>query len=510
MATKNEIPDLLRRGIDLAREGKKADARVLFEQVTELDENNEKGWFWLASVVDTDEERRICFSNVLHINPNNEKAQRAMASLEERLKGKKKQQQDAEVVAGIPRSQFNLILGAGIAIVAVILLVGLVVIIGNNNRIASENATATTIAVVATDARIVEETAQAVGTANAIALAATQTALVPTPVPITPTSNIPTLPPEWTATPSQTPMVTSTSMPAPLGLAGRLVVWGGRDELNTGYLPVGYYNLDFGNQYTRIGNELGAHVSIAANGQRVTYERYDELLFSSVIEAINLNGTEILNLAEVYNESGLTVVGPRQPNFDAAGQRVTFAARTSNRNTYQVFLVDVGATDPAQRIRQLTDDESDYSYPAFSPDGSRIAAVRADLNSAAPGVDLVNIDASNGGKFLITNDLQTFSETMPRWSSDGVQVIYAAASANAPENNDIFTRRADGSGSSLPLYRHPSNDIYPIFSRDARYMAVASNRTGNYDIFIYDTVNQTTAQLTNAPGDEFPGGWWQP
>ncbi len=136
--------------------------------------------------------------------------------------------------------------------------------------------------------------------------------------------------------------------------------------------------------------------------------------------------------------------------------------------------------------------------------------MRADLNSAAPGVDLVNIDASNGGKFLITNDLQTFSETMPRWSSDGVQVIYAAASANAPENNDIFTRRADGSGSSLPLYRHPSNDIYPIFSRDARYMAVASNRTGNYDIFIYDTVNQTTAQLTNAPGDEFPGGWWQP
>lgn len=510
MATKNDIPELLRQGIELARQGKKAEARALFEQVTELDENNEKGWFWLASVVDSDEERRICFSNVLHINPNNEKAQRAMASLEEKLSSKRRPAED-EVIAGIPRRQFTLIVGAGIGLVVLIVLVGLVVIVGNNNRIASESATATAIAQISTQNKITEETAQAVATAAAVALAGTQTALVPTPVPVTPTSNIPTLPPTWTPTPSQTPIVTPTALPAPLGLLGRLVVWGGVDELNTGYLPVGYYNLDFGNQYNRIGSELGAHISIAANGQRVVYERYDELLFSTDLQAININGTEETNLVDFYRAAGLTIVQPKQPNIDSTGQKVTFVAKTDRRNSFQVFVVDLTpGLEDATRARQLTDDDSDYSYPAFSPDGTRVAAVRADLNSAAPGVDLVNISASDGGRFLVTNDLTTLIETTPRWSSDGLQIIYAAAPATDPTNNDIFARASSGSGSTLPIYRNPADDLFPVFSKDSRHMAFASNRTGPYEVFIYDTVTQSVAQLTTGAGDDFPGGWWQP
>jgi hypothetical protein len=44
-------------------------ARDRFEQVTELDENNERAWFYLAQVVDTDEDRCIALKNVLVINP---------------------------------------------------------------------------------------------------------------------------------------------------------------------------------------------------------------------------------------------------------------------------------------------------------------------------------------------------------------------------------------------------------------------------------------------------------
>lgn len=508
MATKNDIPELLRKGIEEARAGRTAEARTLFEQVTELDENNEKGWFWLASVVETDEERRICLSNVLHINPNNEKAQRAMAALQEKLKDKKRQQKEEEVVAGVPRSQFNLVLGGGIAVVLLILIIGIVVIVGNNNRIAAENGTATAVALAATSARQAEETAAAVATEGALAIAATQTALVPTEVPITPTSNMPTLPPTWTHTPSATPLVTATSLPAPLGLTGRIVTWGGRDELNTGYLPIGYFNLDFGNQYNRIGTALGKFISITANGQRVLYERYDPLLFSSVIEAINLNGSEVLNVAELTR--GTTIVSPQQPNFDPFGQRVTFVAKTSNRNTNQVFVVELGnVPEGVERVRQLTDEDIDYSYPVFSPDGLKIIAVRANTDSATPSVDLVNIDVATGGKFLASNDLELTLETHPQWTRDGLQVVYAGAAATSPNNRDIFIRNADGTGSALPIYRSPADDIYPILSPDARYLAFASNPAGNYDIFIYDQATQSLTQLTNSPDNEYPGGWWQ-
>ncbi|MBK8021622.1 MAG: PD40 domain-containing protein [Chloroflexi bacterium] len=511
MATRNDIPELLRRGIEAARDGKKAEARSLFEQVTELDENNEKGWFWLASVVDTDEERRICLSNVLHINPNNEKAQRAMAALEEKLKNKKRLQDNNEVIAGVSRKQFNFILGGGILLVLVILIIGLVVIVSNNNRIAAENATSTAVAVAATGTSDAIAAAAATATQAQVAFAATQTALVPTVIPITPTARIPTLPATWTPTPSNTPEITATSLPPPLELSGRLVVWSGRDELNTGYLPIGYFNLDFGNQYTRIGNEYGKFVSITGNGQRVLYERYDDLLFSSVIEAVNLNGTEQQNLAEFYSGSGITLVQPKQPNIGAFGQRIAFVAKTAQRNYFQIFVVEIGEVpEGVPRVKQLTDDDIDYSFPVFSPDGTRIAAVRTDVNTAIPSVDLVNVDVATGGKFLISSDFEATIETHPRWTHDGQQIIYAAAPSNDPNNHDILLRNANGAGTPLPLYRSPFDDIYPVMSPDQRHIAFASDRGSGYDIYVYEQANQALFQLTNNPADDFPGDWWQP
>ena len=109
MSTSNDIAELLRKGIEAAREGNKRQARELFEQVVELDEKNEKGWFWLASVVDTDDERRICLSNVLHINPNNERAKRALDALQAKAKEQKAPSREEEVVAGVTRRQMTLI-----------------------------------------------------------------------------------------------------------------------------------------------------------------------------------------------------------------------------------------------------------------------------------------------------------------------------------------------------------------------------------------------------------------
>ncbi len=513
MATKKDIPELLRQGIEAAREGRKAEAQRFFEQVTELDENNEKGWFWLASVVETDEERRICLSNVLHINPNNERAQRALAALDSKPKAKKQQNdtESDEVVAGVSQKQLRLIIGAGSVAVALILVIGLVVIVGNNNRIAAENSAATAVAAAQTAERSAIETQQAVETQAALDIGATQTAMITPTIEITTTPIIATLPPTWTYTPSPTIEATLAALPAPLGLSGRLVVWSGRDELSTGYLRLGYYNLDFGNQYTQIGSALGNYISIADNGDRVLYERYDPLLFSRVIEASNLNGTEVVNIAELYIGESITIVEPQMPDFGPFGQSVTFVAKTLNRNSNQVFVVTLGEVPPGvSRVKQLTDDDVDYTFPAFSPDGSRIVAVRSDLNSANPSVDLVNIDVSSGGKFLVTNDLSATIETHPRWTRDSRQVVYAAASANAPDNHDIFIRSADGAGSALPIYRDPSDDTFPVLSPDGRYLAFSSNRNGKIDIYVYEQNTQALSQLTNTVEADYPGEWWQP
>lgn len=78
----DNVAELLAQGKQLARSGKKDEARQLLEQVTELDAYNEDAWVWLAAVVETVEEQQICLENVLLINPDNAKAKAGLASLE--------------------------------------------------------------------------------------------------------------------------------------------------------------------------------------------------------------------------------------------------------------------------------------------------------------------------------------------------------------------------------------------------------------------------------------------
>src|SRR3954453_3610404 len=128
----------MRQGIEAAREGKKADDKNFFQQVVDADDKNEKAWMWLASVVETDEERRVCLSNALFINPNNERAQAAMAKLDARSQQAK---QDEEVMPGISRRQLLIFGGGGIAIVVLILII-FIVLTGSRN---ASNAEATRV-----------------------------------------------------------------------------------------------------------------------------------------------------------------------------------------------------------------------------------------------------------------------------------------------------------------------------------------------------------------------------
>ena len=69
-----EVKKLLRVGINAAKEGNRAEARLTLLQVTETDPNNETAWLWLASISEYPEELLVFLQNVLKINPENERA----------------------------------------------------------------------------------------------------------------------------------------------------------------------------------------------------------------------------------------------------------------------------------------------------------------------------------------------------------------------------------------------------------------------------------------------------
>ncbi len=64
----------LKEGINAAKNGNRAEARVLLLRVTESDPKNETAWLWLASISEYPEELLVFLQNVLTVNPNNERA----------------------------------------------------------------------------------------------------------------------------------------------------------------------------------------------------------------------------------------------------------------------------------------------------------------------------------------------------------------------------------------------------------------------------------------------------
>ena len=77
----NQLNRQLAAGIRAAQQGNSERARELLEGVLRRDRNNEQAWIWMASVVDSQRERRMSLERVLKINPNNQPAQAALNSM---------------------------------------------------------------------------------------------------------------------------------------------------------------------------------------------------------------------------------------------------------------------------------------------------------------------------------------------------------------------------------------------------------------------------------------------
>jgi len=76
-----QAQELLDRGIEAAKAGRKDDARKLLQGSLRLNQQSDTAWLWLASVANDKRERLLCLQKVLEINPNNEMGIKAIKAL---------------------------------------------------------------------------------------------------------------------------------------------------------------------------------------------------------------------------------------------------------------------------------------------------------------------------------------------------------------------------------------------------------------------------------------------
>ena len=148
------------------------------------------------------------------------------------------------------------------------------------------------------------------------------------------------------------------------------------------------------------------------------------------------------------------------------GQQIAFA------RDGDIHVINVDSSG----LTRLTDNSTLADYPAWSPDGTKIAF---------GGIHIMNADGSN---LMRLSDIWG---TYPDWSPNGQKIIF-------DYNGDIFVINADGSDLTR-LTDHPTQDGQAAWSPDGQKIVFSSDRDGGrYHIYVMNIDGSGLTRL--APG----------
>ena len=111
-------------------------------------------------------------------------------------------------------------------------------------------------------------------------------------------------------------------------------------------------------------------------------------------------------------------------------------------------------------------DPGDYSGPAVSPDGSRVAVAMG----PAPNRDIWILDVARGASTRFTFD--PARDDYPAWSPDGKNIAFSSTRSG---QMDLYIKPADGSGEEKLLLKTDEPKIDARWSKDGRFLLFGSS-----------------------------------
>ena len=131
----------------------------------------------------------------------------------------------------------------------------------------------------------------------------------------------------------------------------------------------------------------------------------------------------------------------------------------------------------------------DEAEPAWSPDGNWIVY----QSSCEGSYDIWKVSSAGGTQVRLTTSAAT-DEREPNWSPSGQHIAYRSNATNVDRNADgtLYVMRADGTGA----YSVAGQGRAPVFSPSGTQLAFMSQRTGSWQIYVYDFQSDTITQMT--------------
>jgi Tol biopolymer transport system component len=188
------------------------------------------------------------------------------------------------------------------------------------------------------------------------------------------------------------------------------------------------------------------------------------------------------------------------PAYSPDGRRIAYMSTADG--DFDIYVVQ-----PSAGVRvKLTDTDAREGTPAWSPDGSRIAF--QSFRDGRSQVYVMNADGT--GQRSVSNG--EWHDEHPSWSADGERLLFASnrsATVEAPDNFDIFEMRLDGSG-VRQITNTPEVETYPSWSPAGDRIAVRKIMPdGNWEVVVMRADGTNPRVVAPDPAAE---GWpvWSP
>lgn len=223
----------------------------------------------------------------------------------------------------------------------------------------------------------------------------------------------------------------------------------------------------------RVSGDVEYYPAWSPNGDMIAFSRVADTLGSRTVAGIytmRLDGSQVRRVWGAVNCSDdpcHLIADESHPTWSPDGTRLAFTSNHENFFSYyttRIYTVNLDgsqliATNPVRDSLHLPD-----WYPAWSPDGSKIAfaSYRAFPQLFAPGSndDIYVMNPDGAGVVRLTNTPDW--ERWPAWSPDGSRLAFER---RLLDRVDIYLMSADGSN-VVQLVAAPSSR--PTFSRAGR------------------------------------------